>query len=365
MTQRAAVLLSMFGNEDLADIVRFVLANGAQSIDIVRDTSISEVRTRPALDFFPRNIPVRTVINLVRWLPCLLTDSMLGQWDSDKYVLALTRSAGISEGYARKLVPRILTEDTGTVLDFTFRMLSRFSTLAGPLTSGPASVLGSLLSAIDGILPTALTNKGEDVLFEWQNAGEIMGEMATRSALTIKEVEYERKKPEMGIDKLDTVQDFAAVALPYMTKALLGLLPYVTGTSGGSPALPGGPTPPLLEGGDIQELVGKGASLMSEVKNLRPTDVDNFSRRMKDFASKASVAVNTATRDISAPNTATAYPMSPPNDPLCRAVYDMFTRPSWVTAIQLADMIPRYKAPMKQLYESRNLEEAGDIIRSC
>jgi hypothetical protein len=277
-----AIALGMFPPEVRKAMIEFVQRHGPQTETLVQQTQKKYVLTEPCLGFLGGDLGPDVVANLARSIRIVLGDALAGQWSADKYALALSRAGSIPLEFARKLATdRIVTQDA-TVFDFARRLLYVIPDLPGPLDEAGRSILGGAIDVVERLLPTALLNQSGDVLYEWNNMGREIKELAVRSILTKSEARFE-KAADVNLGDL---KDSALATIPYLARALVGLLGH---------KLESGDLMSPHEREDIRDLLMQSGDLMIEAGCLRtPEQGSLFGKSFGNFLKKAVNTVGSA-----------------------------------------------------------------------
>jgi len=213
------IALAMFAPEMREQIVHFVSERGMLALQDVQECATKGIQIAPALSFFRGDSEF--LINIARALRVIMGDCLAGQWTAHHYAVALARVGDVPMDYAERLAEdHIVTEDAN-VLSFMSRLLSQVPDLTGPFDDAIGSVLGGIIHGLEHIVPIDSRNHSGDVLWELNNLGEQMGRMARRASATALEIQYENAPIA---DSYAEAKDVAASTLPYIAKALLGVL---------------------------------------------------------------------------------------------------------------------------------------------
>jgi len=291
---KAAVALAMFPASMREEIVRYVLSRGALAIDEVRRTSMEEVMIEPALGFFKPSLPVQSLVRISRSLRVIMGDALGGQWDVERYSVALSRAGSIPLDEGRRLVTtEIITKDA-SMLSFARRLLHAVPDLPGPFDDAMAGALGGVLNTLDSIT-TDSTNDSGDVLYEWSRMGKVLGDLAERAMLVTEEMAFE--KAEIAQTDMKDAKDAALQTLPWLARALIGVLGM------------------KIEGGDIDDgdarseigdTLSEVGDLLAEARTITPEQggFGSFLKRVGRVAKKAAGIV----KSIAAPLASAVIP---------------------------------------------------------
>jgi len=301
-----AILLGMFSPAAQKAIIDFVQTKGPSAYSAVNETQAKLVKTEPALGFLEPSFGEPVLANLARALRIILGDALAGQWTTDKYALALSRAGSIGMEEALRLArDKVVTQDAG-VLDFARRLLFVIPDLPGPFDEATRSVLGGAIDILDRVLPTALTNQSQDVLYEWQNLGGVVGDLATRAQLTKKEAVYEKA----ATADLGDLKDAALASIPFLARALMGLIGQKLETGD------------FEENGDreqIRDLLVEAGDLMAEARALEglgPEQGIGFFKRLGRFAKNVGRTVASVAKPLINMAGAVATPFLGPLAPM-------------------------------------------------
>lgn len=332
----AKTCLGMFPQAIRRMIVNYVQGSGLTILEDIEKHQRTEVKLTPALEFLPEDQGSRVIENLARAIRIVLGDALAGQWSTDKYALALSRTGGLSLEYATKLAQdRIVTEDAG-VFDFARRLMNFIPDIPGPFDDTAIKMLGGALRVLDNILPTAMTNQSSDVLFEWNNMGDLADGLALRDALTKKEAAFQALAGTTFTD----VKDAALATIPFLGRALLGLL--------GRRSETGDPAEEALVR-EVGDVLAEAGDLLSMARACPATEQGSLFSALNKFAKKATSVIAKAA-PVLAPMATTALGVAVPGSSALTPLAAKLIGPaanhhSMKAAHAAADGVPHYTLP--------------------
>lgn len=270
------IALTVFPRSLRELIVQEVISKGQLVLSEAEQCQRKRVQVEPALGFLRADLNEDELTNILRALRVVLGDALAGQWDTTQYATALIRAASVPADEALRIAKeRIVTKDA-SLLSFARRMLQAAPDIPGPFDNAAYAALGGVLTALDQ-LPTDWTNSSGDVLYEWFNLGEELGRLATRTKLIAHEVQYE--KSPMTDAQSASARDQAMTAIPFLARALVGLLSNRMETGD------------LADGDrtEIGDLLAEAGDLMTEGYYTSPEQggLGSFLKKVGRFAGKA------------------------------------------------------------------------------
>lgn len=351
---RAAILLAAFSPRQREEIVRWVLNNSGNSLLEVEKAAIQLLKFDPALGFIPDDLNPEELACLFRGLRVVLGDAMAGQWTSEQYALALTRSASISPQYAKKLADDEIVTPDENLFSFAHRLLLQGGSTSG-ITQSVSRGLGLALDALEKLLPSSVSNKSQDSMFEIYQMGKVLGKLTLRATMAMKETQYENPPitlPE-GTPDESTVMKVAMTAIPMMAKSIIGLLAA------------GGPAGLLNSGTPLGGLLSEGGDLIKEHRVRHHTGTRP--QRTLDWLQRATDATEFHA-PVVIPDLYNAAVAAPERG--CAAVREagdvqsLINRAGARAGRLNAETLPRgqFARLPAAVHQARSLQEVGDIL---
>lgn len=262
----AAALIACFTPDQFSAIREYMNLHGSNAYSNALQATGATGLTPPLFSFIP---PIKddtrpdVVPRLLLAAKMIILHTINTQPSVDDYTRMLA-AIGLEPSFARREVEtNVITPDTD-LGSFTRDFLSFLpDAMFGP----GRAVLGAAADLIQGLLPQALMNRSNDVVYELYRLGGVAQELVLRSIMSRAEISAQTggsatgsgggaggtQNPSAVMSMLEALGGvlLGAVLRPALGVAMPAALPALSG----SPALPGVPGLPALPMGDVDERV--------------------------------------------------------------------------------------------------------------